>query len=342
MHLRHPHQHRALWLRITTVSVLLVLTLQISASGQTDVDRRGMLAYKPSPAARRRRPATSKTRRPPVSRLKIEVPCRAWVPEGQLPKVVLLCVHGLGLNSGSYEAFGKKMSNMGIATFAVDVRGFGTWMKVQGKQKVDFDSCIDDVKQAIVILHKAYPGIPVFILGESMGGAIALRFTAMYPDLVAGLISAVPSGDRFQQGKTELNVAMHMLEGWNRPMNIGAKVIKQATDDPNVAKSWSEDPYNRQEISPKELIQFQNFMNDNHDIAEKITNEPVLMIQGFKDRLVKPKGTVELFNEIASPDKLLIVVGDREHLIFEENQFTDEVIWVVLGWLKSKVEKSKP
>lgn len=42
-------------------------------------------------------------------RLKIDVPCRAWVQAGVQPSAVLLCVHGLGLNSKSHEQFGRQM-----------------------------------------------------------------------------------------------------------------------------------------------------------------------------------------------------------------------------------------
>ena len=75
-------------------------------------------------------------------RLKIYVPCRAWVPKNVQPKVVLLCVHGIGLNSASYDEFGKQMQQQGIGCFAVDVRGFGTWMRLKGKEKCDFKACL--------------------------------------------------------------------------------------------------------------------------------------------------------------------------------------------------------
>jgi alpha-beta hydrolase superfamily lysophospholipase len=324
---------------IPALAVAAMLTLHGTHMAQAQAEPTAKRTTRPARASRAAKPRPTGPQ--PVQRLRIEVPCRAWVPKDQVPKVVLLCVHGLGLNSASYEDFGKRMSGLGIATFAVDVRGFGTWMQLKGKEKVDFDACIGDVKQAIDVLHKAYPRTPVFILGESMGGAIAMRFTALYPGLVSGLISAVPSGDRFQQKRTELKVALALLKGPSKPMKITSKVIRQATSDPELSRAWFADPFNRQEISPRELWQFQKFMNDNHDAARQITGKPVLVIQGFKDRLVKPEGTIELFNELATQDKLLVVVGDREHLIFEENQFTEEVVWVVLGWLKSKVERPR-
>ena len=118
-------------------------------------------------------------------------------------------------------------------------------------------------------------------------------------------------------------------------MDVGTKVIEQATDDPSVREQWKGDPLNRMKLTPKELMQFQRFMNENHDIAPQIDQKPVLVICGFKDKLVKPQGTIELFNEITTPDKMLIVLGSGEHLIFEEGQFSDQASWVLMGWLKN-------
>jgi alpha-beta hydrolase superfamily lysophospholipase len=172
-----------------------------------------------------------------------------------------------------------------------------------------------------------------------MGGAIALRVTANNPELVDGLITAVPSGDRFHKTRNELRVALRLVTGrMNKPMEVGSGVINAATDDLAVRESWGNDPLNRMALTPRELMQFQKFMNDNHDTARKITTKPVLVIAGFKDKLVKPEGTIELFNEITTPNKLLVVVGNGEHLLFEEAQLTDEVAWVVLGWLKAHME----
>jgi acylglycerol lipase len=278
----------------------------------------------------------SVTAKSPV-RMRIEVPCRAWVPH-TLPKVVLLCVHGLGLNSASFEQFGRHMSKLGVAVFAVDVRGFGTWIELEGREQLDFVACLQDVEKALTLLHKAYPRVPVYLLGESMGGAIALRVTADHPELVDGLISAVPSGDRFHKTRNELQVAMRMVTGrMGKPMEVGSRMINSATDDPAVRERWKGDPLNRMALSPKELMQFQRFMNENHDVAEKIDQKPVLIVAGFKDKLVKPQGTIDLFNELTTPDKMLLIVGNGEHLIFEENQMTDQVSAILLGWLTSHV-----
>lgn len=285
-------------------------------------------------------PKTSKAVKP--VRLKIEVPCRAWTPKNVQPKVVLLCVHGLGLNSASYGDFAKQMVKEGIGVFAVDVRGFGTWMQMKGKQKCDFESCISDVEQALKVLHTVYPTKPIFVLGESMGGAIAMRVTADHPDLVDGLISCVPSGDRFHKTKNQLRVALRLitLRG-NKDLDVGTGVIKDATEDPALQSKWKDDPLNRLKLSPKELIHFQRFMNENHETAKRIDNTPVLFVVGLEDKLVKPEGSMELYEEVASADKKMATIKNAEHLVFENHPISAELKGLLVYWLLSHKKKSR-
>jgi alpha-beta hydrolase superfamily lysophospholipase len=243
-------------------------------------------------------------------------------------------VHGLGLNSASYEAFGNQMKAEGIGTFAVDVRGFGTWMKLEGKRKCDFPSCLSDVEQALKVLHQAYPSKPIFLLGESMGGAIAMRVAAEHQELIDGLISSVPSGDRFHKTKNQLNVALHLVTlRANSPIDVGTKVIEEATDDPAQQAKWKDDPLNRLKLTSKELMQFQRFMNENHETAKRIDKIPVLFLVGLSDKLVKPKGTVELYDEVKSEDKKLATIRSAEHLIFENHQVSPELEKILVDWL---------
>ncbi len=246
-------------------------------------------------------------------------PCIGWVSPLVKPRLALLCIHGLGLYSGSYQAFGNQMARLGIVTYAIDVRGFGSWKKSDGHTNIDLKACLNDVRSALEAIRQANPGLPVFLLGESMGGAIALRVASLYPDLIEGLISSVPAGERFQQKKTDLKIALEYLKGRNKQFDVGTKLVAQATQNEKLRQDWSSNPLDRMNLSPNELIQFQSFMNDNHIAAKNVTDDPVLFVQGTQDKLVKPEGTWELFNELTTPDKYFFAVPS-EHLIFEEGQ----------------------
>jgi alpha-beta hydrolase superfamily lysophospholipase len=262
-------------------------------------------------------------------------PCLRWAPEESEPQAAILCVHGLGLHNGSYTEFGKRMSKLGYVVYAVDMRGFGSYKDSEGKEQVDFDGCLADIKATLKVLHRAHPKLPVYLLGESMGGAIVIHATAAFPELIDGTVSSVPSGSRFKQGKSAMSVAMHALEGGlNKQFDVGSGVIKQATVKPELREAWGSDPLNRLNLSPRELMIFQNFMDHNHNVAPLIKSTPVLVVQGCKDKLVKPEGTVELFNELGTSDKRIQLVQNGEHLIFEEGQASDAALDSLTNWLE--------
>jgi esterase/lipase len=152
----------------------------------------------------------------------------------------------------------------------------------------------------------------------------------------------VPAADRFKQNKTSLRVAFSVLRGgMNKPMDVGTGVIEQATEKQDLRQAWAGDPLARLKLSPKELIQFQGFMNENHESAKQICRTPVLIVQGCNDKLVRPEGTVQLYNELATKDRELALIPGSEHLIFEENQFNDQVIELVKNWIDTRLSKAE-
>lgn len=268
-------------------------------------------------------------------------PMRVWIDPRVQPRACLLCIHGLGLHSGMYEFFGKGAAKAGVAVYAMDVRGFGAWMNAGGKAKVDFEGCLVDVKNSLIAIRQKHPNLPVYLLGESMGGAIALRAASLYPKLIDGLISSVPAEERFKQKRTSLKVAANVLRRPKRRKNIGNDIVDQASTNEALKQDWKNDPLSRLDLSPKELIQFQAFMNDNHDSAKNVTSLPVLFVQGTKDKLVKPEGTWELFNKLATKDKVFLAVPG-EHLIFEESQLQNpferqQNMRMVATWIMTKI-----
>lgn len=271
----------------------------------------------------------------------IKVPHRAWLPEDK-PREVLLCVHGLGFSSASFAEFGRQMAGHGMAVYAVDVRGFGQWVRRKGQDKVDFEACLADLEGALRTLRKNYPGTPIFVVGESMGGAIALNCASRYPDLVDGLISSVPSSDRYSKLSSEIMVGAHFISDGDKPIDVSQEVVNRATQSSALRKQWKAEPLNRMKLSAKELKQFEDFMKGNNDAVALIQNCPVLMLAGFKDKLVKPEGTIELFNNITSQDKLLMVVGDGEHLLLEENQLTEQLEDLLNVWIKNQSTSKRP
>lgn len=276
-----------------------------------------------------------------------DVPMQVWRDVSVTPWAVLLCIHGLSLHATSYTAFGKAMSHLGVPTYAIDVRGFGSWQNTEEDTKLDFSLAFSDIKNSLVAIKRSNPGLPVIIVGESMGGGIALQAAAANPTLVDGLICSVPSRRNSGQQTTNLKAAIGLIYNPNWKIPIGDKVIKRATAKADVAEEWENDPMTRKRFTAKELMQFRALMNDNRLKAEQITKIPVLFLQGGSDKLIKPTGTVELYNHLKTNDKDLVMVGSAEHLILEQGQFDDkiqikdDVISLLTNWIDKHVANTE-
>ncbi len=99
------------------------------------------------------------------------LPLRKWLPSGPA-RAVILALHGFNDYSHAFKTPGTAWAKDGIATYAYDQRGFGAaperglW---PGRAVL-----ADDAATACGILRHLYPGVPLYLLGESMGGAIAV------------------------------------------------------------------------------------------------------------------------------------------------------------------------
>lgn len=269
----------------------------------------------------------------------------SWSEPALEPKAALLCIHGLSLHRGTYEAFGREIAKAGIVAYAMDLRGFGQSKANTKTTSMDFDGCLADIKEMLAFIHKRHPGLPVVLLGESMGGAVALRAAALYPDLVSGLISSAPARDRFSLGgESVLKVGSRVLTGgFGKPIkNVAAPVVKRVSSKEEVRNRWKTDPLMRTDFSARELMQFNEFMSKNLDFAREIKNTPTLFIVGSHDKLIKPAGTWKIYERLATANKQIVISKSSEHLIFENGLFNAEDISFVRTWVNNNVAALNP
>ncbi len=267
-------------------------------------------------------------------------PAISWEPaEGVMPWAVLMCIHGMGLHKSAYEAFGRAMASRGVIVFALDVRGFGSWCKLD-KPKVNFDLCESDIIHIASMLKKSMPDVPIFLLGESMGGAIALQ-AAMNSKDIEGVISSVPAADRYNGTKTKMKIAWKVIVGSKNDYDITKDVIEKVSHDEKLVDEWKSDREARFKLGTDELIKFDAFMNRTKMKAQ-LLDKPVLIVQGGADPLVKPASTIELYDAIKAKDKTLIILGYKEHLIFENEQFFPLMLEGLVNWLRGHAKSSAP
>lgn len=120
------------------------------------------------------------------------LPVRKWFPPKLPPKAVLLAVHGFNDYSNYFKAPGTFLAtHHGIASYAIDQRGFGQAPPEPGVW-AGVDTYAADVKSAVIALKKQHPGLPLYILGTSMGGGVVMiaMTDADRPDIDGVILSA--------------------------------------------------------------------------------------------------------------------------------------------------------
>jgi alpha-beta hydrolase superfamily lysophospholipase len=97
-----------------------------------------------------------------------------WEPEK--PKAVLMAIHGALVHAGDFEIPARYFKEKGIATVAIDLRGHK-----QDKIYIkDFELYVEDTNELLQWTKKAYPDIPIFVMGHSMGGLIVTHLGIKY------------------------------------------------------------------------------------------------------------------------------------------------------------------
>ena len=173
--------------------VLAVLLLSAGCAPTIDEDAR-LAGIGTARAAPEPNPRPDFTRTSLVAADGRVLPLRKWLPGGQV-KAVILALHGFNDYSNAFEDSGEAWAKRGIATYAYDQRGFGAapergfW---PGRAALAADAAT-----ASRILRRLYPGVPLYLLGDSMGGAVAVvamtgESGAPIPD-VDGVILTAPA-----------------------------------------------------------------------------------------------------------------------------------------------------
>lgn len=176
----------------------------------------------------------------------VDLPLREWLPLDDSLKVkeikgVVIAVHGFNDYSKGMTIPAEGLARRGYAVYAYDQRGFGKTPQ-HGIWPGD-ERLIADLKLSANLLHEKYPGKSLFILGESMGGAVAMAAAAEPPALkVDGLILVSPAlwGWESQSSfnRHALTWAAHLVP-WLTVYPSGVRV--QASDNTTALRAMSYD-----------------------------------------------------------------------------------------------------
>jgi len=147
----------------------------------------------------------------------VELAGQAWMPPDL--RAVVALVHGLAEHSGRYAFLAGRANQRGLGVVSADLRGHG---RSPGERSYveRFDDYLLDADALLLKARELAAGRPVFLMGHSMGGAIALRWMAQYASARRG--TPMPKA-----------IAMELLEAYNNQGNV----IKKRDDTHKMAQA---------------------------------------------------------------------------------------------------------
>jgi len=253
-----------------------------------------------------------------------------WLPENP-PKAVLLVIHGVNEHCGRYQHLAAYFTDKDYAVYGLDHIGHG---KSSGTRSFveDISSLISPILTYLDMIKEWHPGIPVYLIGHSMGGLIGANFLIDNQDKVQG---AVLSGTLtlVPEYVSDFTLKIGQLLSTIMPkLRLIALDSTGISRDPAIVQAYKDDPlvYNG-----KMTARISNVMNDGISrISSKASNIniPVLLLHGGDDPICDPECSKYLHNLISSQQNKLIIYDDLFHEIYNEPE-QETVFKDILKWL---------
>lgn len=211
------------------------------------------------------------------------LPLRIWATPN--PKAVIVGVHGFNDYSNAFDMPGRWFIEHGISVYAFDQRGFG---RAPGRGLWAGDARMaDDLDAVVKLVRLEHPNVPVYLLGESMGGGVVMRaFALPNPPKVDGVILAAPAvwGWRSMNAFYEvvLWTSAHMLP----EMTVTGRGLDiKPSDNIDMLKALGRDPLVIKGTQVGTIYGLVNLMDAAAAAAPRI-DVPVLLLYGAHDQIV--------------------------------------------------------
>lgn len=278
-----------------------------------------------------------------------------WLPAStQPPKAAVLLVHGTFVHSGFYAQWANYLSQHGYVVYGLDLRGWGQSQGAGRRGYVShFNQYGDDLLLAYQTLRQRYPGIPLFLQGESLGGLVALyaQEQGLFP--VDGMVLNAPAVQpalslgflRTPQWMAEFELFTASIPGKfmpDQPTLVPGSVVEMfaglAVKNEALVSDFKNDPYVVHTALPFGFISaLREGVNSVQDGMSQVT-APALIVQGTEDTLVPLSSSQFTLDQLASGDKTLRQYPGMTHATLHDDGH--EVIWQdILAWLDAHVAR---
>jgi alpha-beta hydrolase superfamily lysophospholipase len=245
---------------------------------------------------------------------------RRWASDRDPSYVALLC-HGYGEHLGRYEHVAVRLMADGAVVYAQDHLGHG---ESEGERVLitDFERVVEDFH----LLHERaldeHPGLPVVLIGHSMGGMIAARYVQRYGDELACVVLSGPVLGQW----AALGALLPLAEMPDVPIDPAT-----LSRDPAVGEAYVADPLVWHGPFKKPTVEaLANCLSN--IAASGSVDRPLLWLHGEEDQLVPYTGTRTGWPSLAGSQAEEKSYSGARHEIFNETN-QDEVLDDVVAFV---------
>eukprot|EP00246_Nothoceros_aenigmaticus_P012780 TRINITY_DN4113_c0_g1_i1.p1 TRINITY_DN4113_c0_g1~~TRINITY_DN4113_c0_g1_i1.p1 ORF type:complete len:396 (-),score=69.04 TRINITY_DN4113_c0_g1_i1:265-1452(-) len=266
---------------------------------------------------------------------------KSWLPATGKPKGVACYCHGYGDTCTFYiEGIARYLASKQYAVFALDYPGFGLSSGLHGYIS-NFDQMVDDVVEhfASVRSRPELQGLPCFLFGQSMGGAVALKVHFKQPDAWNGAVLVAPMCKmadavtppwamvQFLKGLAQLLPKAKLVPDKDLAFLAFKEEDKRKKCRENVI-AYKDQPRLRTALE---------LLKTTEEIERRLgqVSLPLLVLHGAADRVTDPSVSQSLVEQAKSQDKTLILYEDAWHSILEgePDQAIFQVLNDIVNWL---------
>lgn len=255
------------------------------------------------------------------------------LPEGLRLRGVVLLVHGLGEHAGRYDHVARRLNEWGFAVRGYDQYGHGESDGVRGALPVP-TRLTDDLADVMESTRgRMESGVPLIVLGHSMGGLVASLLLASHKVPVDALVLSSPALEPWLNGFQRFLLAT--LPRLAPNLTVGNGLDPDfISHDPEVVAAYRADPRVHDRISSR-LARFIAESGRRVIARAPKWTVPTLLMYAGADKLVNPAGS-RAFAAAAPKDVVQAhCFEDLFHEIFNEVD-SDPVFETLKRWLDAR------
>ncbi|XP_030589193.1 monoglyceride lipase [Archocentrus centrarchus] len=259
--------------------------------------------------------------------------CRYWEPAGP-PRALVFIAHGAAEHCGPYDEIAQRLKELSLLVFAHDHVGHGQSEGDRVNVK-DFQVYIRDSLQHTDLMKSRHPDLPVFIVGHSMGGAIAILTACERPGDFAGVVLISPLVQMNPESATPFKVFMAKLLNHMVPsLSMGSIDSKWISRDKRQVEAYDTDELN---YHGGLRISFGMQLMAAVDRIEReipSISWPFLLLHGDTDKLCDIRGSRMMYENSSSTDKKIKIYEGGYHALHHDlPDVAESVLKEVTTWI---------